>query len=75
VTKRARVELRLDAFNVTNRANFANPAGSLTDPNFGVSTQMLSSVLGSGGISGGLSPLYQIGGPRSMQFGARFVFN
>jgi hypothetical protein len=75
VTKRARVELRLDAFNVTNRANFANPAGSLTDPNFGVSTQMLNSVLGSGGISGGLSPLYQIGGPRSMQFGARFVFN
>jgi hypothetical protein len=43
-------------------------------PLFGHSTQTLASSLGSGGANGGLSPLYQIGGPRSIQLALKFQF-
>ena len=64
----AKLQFRADAFNVLNHANFALPVGTLTDPNFGRSTQMLASGLG------GLSPLYQIGGPRSIQLALKLIF-
>jgi len=35
---------------------------------------MLNNSLGAGGQSGGLSPLYQIGGPRSIQLAVRLQF-
>jgi len=35
---------------------------------------MLASSLRSGGQSGGLSPLYQIGGPRSIQLALKLQF-
>jgi hypothetical protein len=41
-------------------------------PNFGVATQMLGRGFTSTG--GGVSPLYQIGGPRSIQLSARWSF-
>jgi hypothetical protein len=63
-----RLEVAIDIFNVLNHVNFANPPGVLTDPNFGVSTQLLGHALG------GLSPIYQIGGPRSAQVSAKFKF-
>jgi hypothetical protein len=62
------LELRAEAFNVFNRANFANPSGVLTNSTFGVATQMLNRNLG------GLNALYQIGGPRSVQLAARLQF-
>jgi hypothetical protein len=34
----------------------------------------LGKSLGSGGANGGLSPLYQIGGPRSIQLALRLQF-
>ena len=37
-------------------------------------TQMLASALGTGGDSGGLNPLYQIGGPRSAQLSLKLMF-
>ena len=46
----------------------------LSSPLFGRSTQTLANSLGSGGANGGFSPLYQIGGPRSMQLVARLEF-
>jgi hypothetical protein len=46
----------------------------LTSPLFGYSTQTLASSLGSGGANGGFNPLYQIGGPRSMQFALKLQF-
>jgi hypothetical protein len=46
----------------------------MTSPQFGFSTQMLNSWLGSGGQSGGLNPLYQIGGPRSVQLALKLQF-
>jgi hypothetical protein len=66
--ERANIQFRVDAFNVFNHPNFANPSGVLTDPNFGVSTQMLGRGLG------GLSPLYQVGGPRSLQMALKLLF-
>jgi Carboxypeptidase regulatory-like domain/TonB dependent receptor/TonB-dependent Receptor Plug Domain len=68
VTEGIRLQVRIDAFNILNHANFANPSGVLSNPNFGVSTQMLGRSLG------GLNPLYQIGGPRSLQLAAKLLF-
>jgi hypothetical protein len=48
-------------------SNFGNPNNSLTDPLFGHSPQTMASGLGTGGTNGGFNPLYQIGGPRSIQ--------
>ena len=62
------LQFRLDAFNLFNHANFANPTGILTSAIFGRASQMLSSGLG------GMSPLYQIGGPRSLQLALKLQF-
>ena len=35
---------------------------------------MLATSLGSGGPNGGLNPLYQVGGPRSVQLALRLEF-
>lgn len=69
---RAAVQVRMDVFNVFNWPNFANPEGRLNNANFGVSTQMLGRSLGAGGV--GLSPLYQVGGPRSTQLSFKVEF-
>ena len=50
------------------------PTNYLSSPLFGQSTQMLGASLGSGGQSGGLNPLYQIGGPRSAQVALKILF-
>ncbi len=42
----------------------------MTSPQIGQSAQMLNNYLG----SGGLNPLYQIGGPRLIQLALRFQF-
>jgi hypothetical protein len=65
---RTTLQFRLDVFNLFNQANFANPIGILTDPNFGRSTQMLNTGLR------GLNALYQIGGPRSLQASLKIGF-
>ena len=41
---------------------------------FGRSTQTLANSLGSGGANGGFNPLYQIGGPRSIQLALKLQF-
>jgi hypothetical protein len=69
-----KLQLRAEAFNLLNRANFGNPNNVLANPMFGQSTQTLARSLGTGGINGGLSPLYQIGGPRSVQLALKLLF-
>jgi carboxypeptidase family protein/TonB-dependent receptor-like protein len=68
LTERLNLQFRAETFNLFNQANFANPTGILTSQNFGRATQMLASGLG------GLSPLYQIGGPRSIQLALKLQF-
>ena len=48
--------------------------GDLNSRLFGLSVQTLARSLGTGGVNGGLSPLYQVGGPRSVQLALRFSF-
>jgi hypothetical protein len=71
---RCSVELRVEAFNALNHPNFADPILALDNPLFGVSTSMLNLMLGSGSPATGLTPAFQIGGARSMQFTIRFRF-
>jgi hypothetical protein len=70
----ASVLFRVESFNVFNTPSFSSPNNNLTDPLFGHSTQTLANALGSGGANGGLSPLYQIGGPRSIQLALRLEY-
>ena len=80
INERFSLLARVEAFNIFNHPNFGN-AGSQSDganhlnsPNFGLSTQVLSNALGTGGANGGFSPIYQFGGPRSLQFALKLQF-
>jgi hypothetical protein len=72
--ERFSLQFRGDFFNLLNHPNFGSPINYLTSPQFGQSTQMLNNYLGSGGQSGGLNPLHQIGGPRSIQLALKLQF-
>ncbi|HTI49811.1 MAG TPA: TonB-dependent receptor, partial [Planctomycetaceae bacterium] len=68
------ITLRVEAYNVLNHANFADPVRYLNSPVFGQSTSMLNLMLGTGSPGSGLAPILQTGGPRSLQGSARFQF-
>lgn len=74
LVKDVSLEMRGDVFNVLNHPNFGEPDAILSSTTFGRSTNMLNRALGAGGTSGGFNPLYQIGGPRSVQVSARLLF-
>jgi hypothetical protein len=74
LSERTKFSLRADFFNLLNHPNFAAPDSLLPSNTFGQSTAMYATGLGLGGISGGLNPLYQVGGPRSIQFSLRFQY-
>lgn len=74
-TERFSLQFRGDFFNILNHPNFGSPVNYLSDAaQFGQATQMLNNYLGTGGQSGGLNPLYQIGGPRSIQLALKLQF-
>jgi len=74
LTERINLQLRAEAFNIFNHPNFGDPVNSLSSALFGQSTVMLGRSLGTGGVSGGFNPLYQVGGPRSIQLALRLNF-
>ena len=80
-TERTSLQLKGEFFNIFNHPNFGDPDGTLDffsgllpNPSFGLSTAMLGRSLGSGGLSGGFNPLYQVGGPRSIQLSLKLKF-
>ncbi|MGO8985700.1 MAG: TonB-dependent receptor domain-containing protein [Terriglobales bacterium] len=77
LTERVSLQFRGDFFNILNHPNFGSPVNYLSAPSttpFGYATQMLNNYLGSGGLNGGLNPLYQVGGPRSIQLALKLQF-
>ncbi len=71
VTERVSLQLRVDAYNALNHANFANPSGfqtaNLASANFGVATSMLYNAFGGGSVQSS-------GAPRSLQLSIRAQF-
>jgi len=69
ISDRINLQFRVDAFNVLNHPNFSNPGGFIE---YGApqlqSHQMLNQGLG------GLNPLFQEGGPRSLQLSLKLSF-
>ena len=70
ITERLNLQFRTDAFNLFNHPNFANPAFPAIElgPPFLQSLSMLNQYLG------GLNPLFQQGGPRSLQLSLKLKF-
>jgi hypothetical protein len=50
------------------------PSDLGTTPSSGRSTQTLANGLGTGGAKSGFNPLYQIGGPRSIELALKLTF-
>ena len=73
LTGKVGLRFRGEFFNIFNHANFGSPTNKLTSPLFGRSTQTLASSL-AGGNDAGFNPLYQLGGPRSVQLAVKLLF-
>jgi len=69
ITDRLALQFRADAFNLFNHPNFANPPALVEFGSVYLSSgEMLNQALG------GLNPIFQQGGPRSLQLSVRLTF-
>lgn len=69
LTDRLHLQFRADAFNILNHPNFSNPLALIgSNPRYLESQSMLNQGLG------GLNPLFQEGGPRSLQLSLKLTF-
>jgi hypothetical protein len=69
ITERLKLQFRTDAFNLLNHPNFSNPPGYI-----GFGPAFLQSVATLNNGLGGLNPLFQEGGPRSLQISLKLSF-
>lgn len=68
INERLKLQFRAEGFNIFNHPNFGSIDPNFGSPTFGQTTGTLANSLGV------LSPLYQMGGPRSMQFSLKLLF-
>lgn len=68
ILERVKLQFRAESFNVFNHPNFGAINSTFGQSTFGQSKGTLASTLGI------LSPLYQMGGPRSLQFALKLIF-
>ncbi|MBI3682049.1 MAG: TonB-dependent receptor [Acidobacteria bacterium] len=73
-SERRSLHFRIEAFNLLNHPNFADPIRFLSSSLFGQSPSMLNLMLGTGSPGSGLTPVLQTGGPRSVQLVLRYRF-
>ena len=72
ITERVNLQFRADAFNAFNHPNFTNPGAYIQ---FGPSQLQSQAMLNQGLSQGaGLNPLFQEGGPRSLQLSLKLTF-
>jgi len=69
-----RLNLRAEAFNAFNHAQFADPVQFLSNPMFGEANSQLNLMMGSGSPSSGQAPMLLMGAPRSLQVSVRLSF-
>ena len=70
-----KLQFRAEMFNTLNHPNFAPFVPDLGSGQFGLSTKTLGQYLaGTNTGNGAFNPLYQVGGPRSVQFGMKVTF-
>ena len=75
IAESLKLQFRGEIFNLLNHPNFGAPSGLFGFGGFGLSTQTLAQSLSGGNVgSGAFSPLYQVGGPRSIQFALKLFF-
>jgi hypothetical protein len=79
LTERVKLDVRAEYFNVFNHPMFGAPGA--TEPGsefglfgFGKVAATTNIDLGGGGLVGGQSTLYALGGPRSAQFTLKLIF-
>ena len=68
------LQFRAEMFNVLNHPNFGSPESGIGRGGFGQSTMILSEALAGNVGAGGFNALYQLGGPRSVQFALKLQF-
>lgn len=82
LTEKLKLNLRVEVYNVFNRPNFSNPNAQISyqgkdrivAENFGVPTRTMARGYAGAEPTGGVSPIFQLGGARQLQFNAQLRF-